>query len=82
MPRPLIDSPRWLVEHESGLLWLTDRSTGLTAALKGPLVREVRDCLRTHPPDRVAETYKRLADYAGCPWQPIYKRIPPCGFTQ
>lgn len=72
----LIDTPTWLAEHEARHLFLTDRRTGLTACMQGPLMREVRDCLRTHGPDRVAETYKRLADYAGCEWLPVYKEVP------
>lgn len=76
----LIDSPAWLVEFESRCLFVTNRETGLSATLQGARIAgDVRDCLKTHAPDKVAACYARIADSLKCEWQKHYKRLPPVG---
>lgn len=70
----LADTPEHLVEFEGGLLWIVRRSDGrfLTLAGKG-IAGHFRDCLRTHAPARVVQTWLRIAgrrqDWKG----PLYK---------
>lgn len=81
--KPLIDTTNWLVEFESGCLFVTDRATGLSATMTGPgIAGDVRDCLKTHTPDDVAACYARIANGIGCAWEAHYKTLPPVGGWQ
>lgn len=77
----LIDTENWLLEMDTRThLSITNRMTGLSAMITGKRVAgSVRDCLKTHAPDKVAATYARIADSIGAPWQAVYKRVPPVG---
>ena len=75
----LIDTAHWLLEMDTRThMSITNRMTGETAIITGKrLVGDVRDCLKTHDPDRVAETYARMATAVGATWSRVYKRVPP-----
>lgn len=76
----LIDTAKWLVEFESRCLFVTDRESGLSATLTGKgIAGDVRDCLKTHTPDKVGACYARIANSLKCDWQRHYKRLPPVG---
>lgn len=76
----LIDTENWLVEFESRCLFVTNRETGLSATLQGKSIAgDIRACLKTHAPDKVAATYAKIADALKCEWQGHYKRLPPVG---
>jgi hypothetical protein len=68
----LAQTSEYLVEYESGMLTIARYSDGHCLAFTGKRVAgEFRDCLRTHPPERVVATYIRIA--RGATWQPLYK---------
>lgn len=72
----LINTPKWHVEFGESLLWVTSRVTGLTLAVQGQgLSGQVRACLKTHSPDRVAETFSRIYG-PNANWVKLYKRLP------
>lgn len=51
-----------LVEFEAGILTITRRSDGHAVSLTGKgIAGHFRDCLKTHTPERVVETWIRLA---------------------
>ena len=67
----LADTPEHLVEFESGLLTIARRTDGHCVALNGRgIAGQFRDCLRTHSPERVVQTFLRIA--RGQEWQPLY----------
>lgn len=72
----LASTPDHLAEYEAGarLLTITRRTDGHCVALTGARVAgEFRDCLRTHAPERVIQTFLRIAGGAGADWTPLYK---------
>lgn len=76
----LIDTEKWLVEFESGCLFVTDRATGLSATMRGArIASDVRECLKTHGGDDVAACYARIANGINCKWERHYKRVPAVG---
>lgn len=79
----LIDTDKWLVEYEARHLFITNRETGLSATMQGTrIASDVRSCLRTHTPDRVAQCYAQIADSVKCEWARHYKRLPKTGEWQ
>lgn len=74
----LAETPYYLVEYDQWaghrLLGITDKFTGLCKTMTSDRIAgEFRDCLRTHSPERVIQTYLRLA--ANLPWEPTYKPL-------
>lgn len=63
-----------LAEFEAGVLTIARYSDGHCKTMKARgIAGEFRRCLKTHTPERVIATYLRLADQAGCKWEPLYK---------
>lgn len=63
-----------LVEFEAGILTIARRTDGYCLAMKGKRIAgDFRDCLKTHAPERVIQTYMRLAQQAKIDWTPLYK---------
>lgn len=61
-----------LVEFEFGVLTIARYSDGHCLMLKGRgIAGHFRDCLKTHSPQRVTETFIRMC--RGQEWQPLYK---------
>jgi hypothetical protein len=72
----LINTQAWVVEYDARHLWVTKRETAMTLPIAGTsLVKMVRDCLKTHTPDRVAETCSRLLG-PNAEWVRLYKAMP------
>lgn len=70
------ETPYYLVEYDQWaghrMLSIIDKFTGQCKVFSGLRVAgEFRDCLTTHPVERVIETYLRMA--AREPWHPAYK---------
>ena len=73
MDTVLAATPEYLAEYQRAgrLLTIARRSDGHAVALTGPSVAgDFRDCLRTHTPERVCETFAAIA---GADWHPLYK---------
>lgn len=72
----IINSQKWHVEFSEQLLWITSRETGLTLTVQGQgLAKQVRDSLKTHTPDKVAEVFSRILG-PKAQWVKLYKRLP------
>lgn len=68
----LANTAEYLVEFEARILTIARRTDGHCVALSGRgIAGDFRDCLKTHSPERVIETYLRLC--RGIPWEPLYK---------
>lgn len=67
----LASTPDYLVEFEAGMLTIARRVDGHCVAMRGRgIAGDFRDCLKTHSPERVIQTYLRI-----CPrpvWSPLY----------
>lgn len=61
-----------LVEFENGVLTIARYSDGHCVGLTGRgIAGQFRDCLKTHAPERVVETFLRIV--RNQMWQPLYK---------
>ncbi|WP_419902091.1 hypothetical protein [Kiloniella sp.] len=69
----LAETQDYLVEYETGLLTIARYSDGHCIGFKGRRVAgEFRDCLKTHSPERVVETFIKAAG-PNPKWGPLYK---------
>lgn len=70
----LASTPAHLVEFENGFMSIHRRSDERHLALKGKRIAgDFRDCLKTHPAERVIATFIRMAGPAVTWHAPIYK---------
>lgn len=75
----IADNENYLVEYEAKMMSITSRETGLTISFTGARIAgDFRDCLKTHPIDRVVQTYVRMASKFA-KWERMYKRLPEIG---
>lgn len=59
----LASTPAYVVEHESGVFSIMRRADNMGLHMTGKrIVGDFRDCLRTHAPERVIQTYIRLGE--------------------
>lgn len=57
----LANTPEYLVEFEAGILTISRRSDGMHVALEGRgIAGQFRECLKTHEPNRVVQTFLRM----------------------
>lgn len=70
----LAETADHLVEFDQAptpMLTIADKATGMVKAMTGQgIAGQFRDCLKTHAPERVIQTFLRLAPW---PWEPMYK---------
>lgn len=74
----LANTQDYYVEFEAGFLSITRRTDGHCLGMKGKgIAGQFRACLKTHSPERVVQTFIRMA--RNVQWEPLYKphRIPP-----
>jgi len=72
----LAETSEYLVEYEryaGGMITIARYSDGHALAFTGKRVSgEFRDCLRTHSPETVIQTYIRMAKGMKIEWSPFY----------
>ena len=62
----------FLVEYEARILTIARYTDGHCVALAGLGIKgQFKDCLKTHPPEKVVATFLRIAGKQS--WQPLYK---------
>ena len=68
----LANTAEHLVEFEDGILTIARRTDGHAIGLQGKnIAKNFLDCLKTHSPERVIQTFIRLNGHQE--WQPLYK---------
>lgn len=68
----LAETADYLVEYEANILTIARYSDGHCKGLRGKgIAGQFRACLKTHPPERVIQTFLTIARKAD--WQPLYK---------
>jgi hypothetical protein len=70
----LANTPEYLVEFEARVLTISRRSDGMHVALEGRgIAGQFRECLKTHEPNRVVQTFLRITGKPLTWLPPLYR---------